>query len=336
MIGVLGIAEKGTKDVLDGVLSDGVITEEQYTEILKRFTREEEKEGEGRIQSVLIYTGIIILIIAVITTLLIFFDEIDYEERLATLCLITIMVTASGFYVKKKDLTDFYHGLLAGTSNLIVLTYGYWFIYDAKPVALGFLLVAVPIVSLSYFVSENSRLSSQGALLSLIIGSTILYIRLMTWGVSFETGYRWLGIIGFSFLISSIVINVLWAKNLLKKWERFYDEKIKTFHSLISSGYVLGSIYIWFYPTILYNQNADNTFSIGAFYVMILAFFILIYSIKTRKDGLIYSSCGMIIISIWFAFVPEGGFFVILILGLLTAFILIGMAWFLRKFSILD
>ncbi|MFW6304282.1 MAG: DUF2157 domain-containing protein [Candidatus Saliniplasma sp.] len=329
------MAEDDTKQVLDSALSDEVIDEEQYVEILKRFEQKEEKEGRGRIQSVLIYTGIIVLIIAVIITILITFSEISYEERLATLSLITVMVFASGMYAKKKDLTDFYYGLLSGTSNLIVLTYGYWFVYDPKAVVLAFPLVVVPIASLSYFINENSRLSSQGALLSLIIGSFFLYIRLMIWGFSFKTGYWGLGIIGLSFLIFSIMVNILWIKDFLKEWEGFYEKRIETFHSLISSGYVLGSIYIWFYPVILYSPY-DNTFSIGALYVMVLAFFVLVYSIKTKKDGLIYSSCGMIIVSIWFAFLPDGGFFVILVLGILTAFILIGMAWFLRKFSVLD
>jgi len=87
---------------------------------------------------------------------------------------------------------------------------------------------------------------------------------------------------------------------------------------------------------VILSSEASRPFGTGALYMMIVAFLVLIYGVKTRKEGLIVSTCGIIIVAMWFipfSFFDSEAFYMIIVLGILTALILIGIAWFLRRFS---
>lgn len=330
------ITEEEMKEVLDGALSDGVITEEQYRELLSRSEQEEEKRG--KIESFLIASGVIVLIIAVIIVLMMTFNDMSYRAILTTLSLIAVSVLVGGIYTKKTDFTNLHYGLIAGASNLIVLPYGYWLVHDLKHPLLGIPLILVPFIALYYLIDNNSRLGSQGGLLSLLIGSFFIFIRVISWDdgyVSFKTAYFIIGIIALMFFIFSIVINILWTQGYLKNWKQIYEDRTKTFHSLLSSGYILASIYIW-YGYAVFEIVHENPIGNGAFFIFFITFIVLGYAVWTKKEGLILSSCGMIIFTMWISAltsVNSGGFFFIIILGILTALILLGMAWFFRRYS---
>ena len=335
---VVKISREGMKEVLDEALSDGIITEEQYEKLLSRSEVKKEEKGRGKIQSFLIYTGIIVLIIAVIISLGVAFDEITHRTRLGILSLMTVGVFLGSIYARIKDFTALHFGLLSGLANLFVVTYGYWLIHDQLHFVLGFPLLIVPMIFFIVFIYKDSRWSSQGALFSLVIGTYLLFNLLISWervDISFGAFYRVIGSIGLALFVISLVINLLWSHDRLKSWKKFYDARTETFHSLLSTGYIFGSIYIFFSPVIL-SSEASRPFGTGALYMMIVAFLVLIYGVKTRKEGLIVSACGIIIVAMWFipfSFFDSEAFYMIIVLGILTALILIGIAWFLRRFS---
>lgn len=345
------IAEQNLKVVLDKALAEGTISEEQYRKMLAETVPERRDLGRDRMQTILITAGVTLIAFVAGFSILIAWHDMSYNAKVALLWVLTASMFIGAVLAKKIEYDKLHFGLLTGASNLFALGYGYWFYYELhvheanggytgwedivpadRILALGIPLIVVPVMILCYLIYRNSRLGSQGALLSLLIGCEVFFARAMDDSSSSDPGFWAIGLIGLAILISAIVINIQWRLGRWASWKKNYIERLRTFNSLISSGFVLGSIYILIAPTLL--NNDYNELTNGAIWMTFPALLAIFYGVETRKEGLVLSACGVIIISTWIAGLSLGGGGVcILPLAIMTALMLIGIAFILRRIS---
>lgn len=343
------MADKDVKVVLDKALEDGTITQEQYRKMISESVPESRERGRDRMQTVLIAAGVTIMVAVGGFAVLMSWKDMEYNVKVGLLSLLATCMFMGAALARNMKYDKLHFGLLAGASNLIVLAYGYWFYYEARihesysgdtwesivpanrALALGIPLIIVPAIILCYLIYKNSRLGSQGALLSLIWGCWAFFFRAAyDRSDSFENGFLIIGITGLAILMCSVAVNIQWMRGRLAAWKEFYMERIRTFNSLISSGFVLGSFYILFAP-VMFGDYGDGIIN-GAIYMIFPAFAAILYGIDREKEGLVMSACGIIILATWIAGLGfGGGSLCILPLAIMTALMLIGIAFLLRR-----
>jgi len=343
------IAEQDVKGVLDRALADGTITQEQYQKMVSEPVPENREKGRDRMQTILITAAVTIMVAVVGFTIVMAWSDMKYYSKVALLGILATGMFIGAVFAKRIEYDKLHFGLLSGASNLFVLAYGYWFYYEVRihqsnypytgwedivpagrSLAIGIPLLVVPIIIMCYLIYRNSRLGSQGALLSLLIGCEFFLARAMDDSSYSDGGFLAIGLIGLAILISAIAINIGWRLGRWTASKKFYIARLRTFNSLISSGFVLGCFYILLAPAVF--GEVFHGLINGAMWMIFPAFVAILYGVETRKEGLVMSACGIIIFAIWIAglSLSESGMCV-LPLAIMTALMLIGISFLLRR-----
>ena len=333
-----------SKCLLNNALSDGIIDQGQYEELMRRSEVKTEL-NEGRdIQRTLIVSGIIIIVFVLGFFLLLLFSDFTYVAKIAVLFLLTMTLFIGSWMAREYQYRNLHHGLLSGASNLFVFGYGYWFFNEIRESSwssneyigqadrnplLAIPLMVIPFMIIYYQIHKNSRGGAQLGLLSLIIGSAILFVRLGDIFEYTEDIYYIVGLIGASILGFIIFVNLLWMQGRLSELHTYYKNRYQSIDSLLATGYILGSLYLIFIFGVAFDE-ARSSLAIGAFIVLLLAFFMIFYGIKASKKGLFLTACGIVILSSWIGGLAIIGGWGFLIMPILSGFMLIGIAMFMK------
>lgn len=336
------------KCLLNNALSDGIIDQSQYDELLLRSTAKTEVKEKKDIQRTLIISGIAIIVFVIGFGLLLVFRDFTYIAKIAIMIILTLTLFIGSWITKETRHYNLHHGLLSGASNMFVFGYGYWFYNEVREVGwssrefigpadrdplLAIPLLVIPILILYYQINKNSRGGSQLGILSLIFGSMILIARLDEYFMNEEIFYYLLGAIGLIILACIIYLNIMWRLGKHLNSLEYYKKRYRTIDSLLSTGYFLGSIYLIFFFGMLSSESSDgssNAIAVGAFITLVLGFIMIIYGIKSSKKGIFLTACGIVILSTWIFGLTIMGGIAFLIMSVLSGFMLIGIAMFMK------
>ncbi|MCK5038815.1 MAG: DUF2157 domain-containing protein [Thermoplasmata archaeon] len=334
---------KNVDCLLKDALSDGVINESQYNELLSRSKVKAKINEKKDIQRSLIGSGIAIIVFVVGVLFLWMFREFGYVAKVSIMILLTITLFIGSLMAMNREKWKLHFGLLAGASHLFVFGYGYWFLNEASNSGyrnytasvdrnpfLAIPLIIIPTLVMLYLIHKNSRGGSHLGLFSLVFGNMILFTRLIDDIISGETLYYLYGVVGAIIFIFIVYVNLQWLQGKLPERHSYYKQRYRTIDSLSSSGYVFGSIYLFFYFGVAFDLNNDSWVYVGTIIILMLAFAMIFYGIKFLKKGLFASACGVVLASTWIlglATMHEVGF---LVMGVLTGFMLIGISLLIK------